>query len=122
MIVFFIVFCLSVFWFFGVFCFITQNFYICQFSYCLSVMLLSVEVGRYGRIVLPKHIRKKYGLDEGIRLIITEHMGNVCLVPVKTYKKPTDALYGSVKFSPPVDEPKEFARQHVRKKLFEEFR
>ncbi len=84
--------------------------------------LLSVEVGSGGRIVLPKQLRRKYGLDEGMRLIITEHMGNVCLVPVRTYENPTEALYGSVKLASPVDEPKEVAREHVRRKLVEEFR
>jgi len=82
---------------------------------------LSVEVGRYGRVVLPKKIRQKYGLNEGIRLIITEYMGRVCLVPVKTHDKPTEALYGSVKLEKPIEEPKRLAREYIRKKLAEDF-
>ena len=82
---------------------------------------MSVEVGRYGRIVLPKKIRQKYGLNEGIRLIITEYMGRVCLVPVKTHDKPTEALYGSVKLEKPIEEPKRLAREYIRKKLAEDF-
>jgi AbrB family looped-hinge helix DNA binding protein len=43
---------------------------------------MSVDVGKYGRIALPKQIRKKYGLNEGCRLIVTESMGRICLTPV----------------------------------------
>lgn len=80
----------------------------------------SVEVGKYGRIVLPKKIREKYGVDEGIRLIITECMGRICLVPVRKYDKPNEALYGSVKMEKPIDEPKQVAREYIRKKLLED--
>ncbi|MFB3890320.1 MAG: AbrB/MazE/SpoVT family DNA-binding domain-containing protein [Candidatus Bathyarchaeia archaeon] len=83
-------------------------------------MKLSVEVGKYGRIVLPKKLRQKYGMHEGIRLIITEYMGRICLTPVNIYEKPTQALYGSVKTDSPADEPKRVAREHIRKKLAED--
>jgi AbrB family looped-hinge helix DNA binding protein len=82
----------------------------------------SVEVGKYGRIVLPKKVRQKHGMEEGTRLIITEYMGRVCLVPVKVYKNPTEELYGAVRINKPIDEPKELARKHIRKKLTEDFR
>ena len=88
----------------------------------LSVIGLSVEVGKYGRIVLPKKLRRKYGMHEGIRLIITESTQGVCLVPVETYEKPTQALFGSVKTEKPIDEPKRAAREHIRRKLAEDFR
>jgi len=81
---------------------------------------MSVEVGKYGRIVLPKRLRKKYGIQEGFRLIVTESMGQICLTPVKTYEKPTDALYGSLKLEKPIDEPKSLAREFIRKKLSED--
>jgi AbrB family looped-hinge helix DNA binding protein len=81
---------------------------------------MSVEVGKYGRIVLPKKIRKKYGLNEGFRLIVTESMGRICLTPIKMYEKPTEALYGSVKTKEPIDEPKTLAREFMRKKLLED--
>jgi len=67
------------------------------------VIGLYVEVGKYGRIVLPKQLREKYGVHEGFRLIVTEFMGRICLVPVKVEN--------------PVDEPKRFAREFMRKKL-----
>ena len=81
---------------------------------------MSVEVGKYGRIILPKKIRKKYGVDEGLKLIVTESMGRICLVPIRTYSKPTDALYGSIKAEIPIEEPKTFAREFIRKKLIED--
>jgi AbrB family looped-hinge helix DNA binding protein len=83
----------------------------------LSVIGLSVVVGKYGRIVLPKEVRDKYGVQEGFRLIVTDLDGRICLVPVSTYERPTEALYGAVKFEAPVDDPKRVAREHVRKKL-----
>jgi len=82
---------------------------------------VSVEVGKYGRIVLPKRLRQKYGMNEGIRLIVTEYMGHICLVPVQTHKKPTEALYGSVNPQNPIDEPKQLAREYIRKKLIEDY-
>ena len=81
---------------------------------------MSIEVGKYGRIVLPQKIRKKYGLNEGFRLIVTESMGRICLTPVKMHEKPTEALYGSVKTNKPIDEPKTLAREFMRKKLLED--
>jgi AbrB family looped-hinge helix DNA binding protein len=83
-------------------------------------MDMSVEVGKYGRIVLPKKVRQKYGVNEGMRLIITEYMGRICLVPVKRYEKPTEALYGSIKVEKPIDDPKRVAREHIRKQLLED--
>jgi AbrB family looped-hinge helix DNA binding protein len=96
--------------------------YICRLHVYLSVIALSVEVGKYGRIVLPKSLRQKYGMREGIRLIITESAQGICLVPVETYERPTAALFGSVKTEKPVDEPKRVAREFIRRKLAEDFR
>ncbi len=84
-------------------------------------MKLSVEVGKYGRIVLPKRVRQKYGMHEGVTLIITEYVGRVCLVPVKIHEKPTEALYGVVTPDQPIEEPKQMARDYIRKKLSEDF-
>jgi len=83
---------------------------------------LSIEVGRYGRIVLPKKIREKYGVMEKSRLIIRERDGEIVLIPVTRFDEPTEALYGSARPDEPVDRPKEVARQHIRKKLVEETR
>lgn len=85
-------------------------------------MSASVEVGKYGRIVLPKDIREKYGVSERSRLIIRERDGEIVLMPVRRYEQPTKALYGSVELERPVDEPKKVAREHLRKKLVEEMR
>jgi len=83
---------------------------------------MSVEVGRYGRIVLPKEIRERYGVEESSRLIIREREGEIILLPVRRYERPTEALYGSIKLELPVDEPKRVAREHLRRKLVEEMR
>lgn len=83
---------------------------------------MSVEVGKYGRIVLPKEIRERYGVNEGSRLIIREREGEIVLIPVKKYARPTEALYESIKLEHPVEEPKKVAREHLRKKLVEEMR
>lgn len=84
------------------------------------MIILSVEIGKYGRIVLPKEIRNKYGVKEGSRLIIRDYRGQIILLPVTTYEKPTEALHGSVKVETPIEEPKEVARTHLKKKLIEE--
>ena len=81
---------------------------------------MSVVVGKYGRIVLPKAVRDKYGVREGFRLIVTDFNGQICLVPVNTYEKPTEALYGAVKLEKPVDEPTRVAREYIRKKLLDD--
>ena len=81
---------------------------------------LSVEIGKYGRLVLPKELRDKYGVKEGSRLIIRDYKGQIILLPVTNYEKPTEALHGSIKAEHPIKEPKELARTHVRKKLLEE--
>ena len=83
---------------------------------------MSVEVGKYGRVILPKKIREKYGVTEKSRLIIREREGEIVLIPVARYDRPTEALYGSAKLDKPIDNPKETARRHIRKKLAEEMR
>lgn len=80
---------------------------------------MSVEVGRYGRIILPKDLREKYKVHEGSRLIVTEVRGEIILIPVNTYEKPTEALFGSITVKKPIDEPKQTARSYIRKKLVE---
>jgi len=87
---------------------------------CLFVGDLFVEVGRYGRIVLPKQLREKYGVREGFRLIVVDFKGQIVLVPVKRYERPTEALYGCVRLGKPVEEPKRVAREYIQKKLIEE--
>lgn len=82
---------------------------------------MTVEIGKYGRIVLPKKLRQKYGMQEGNRLIVTEFMERICLLPVRVYENPTNALYGSVKLDKPIEEPKHLAREYIRKKLSEDF-
>ena len=83
-------------------------------------MAVSVDVGKYGRIVLPKEVRERYRVSEGSRLIVREREGEIVLVPVARYERPTEALYGSVRLDKPLEEPKKVAREYVRRKLVEE--
>lgn len=83
---------------------------------------MSVEIGRYGRVVLPKELRDKYGVKEGSRLIVRDYGGQIVLLPVTTYGRPTEALHGSVKVEHPIEEPKERAREYIRKRLIEELK
>ena len=80
-------------------------------------MSQTVKVGRYGRITLPKDIRERLGIHENTRLIIREKNKQIILIPVTTYEKPTEALYGSVKLEPIVDDPKQTVHQHLHTKL-----
>jgi bifunctional DNA-binding transcriptional regulator/antitoxin component of YhaV-PrlF toxin-antitoxin module len=38
---------------------------------------MSVEVGKYGRIILPKEPLEKYGVKEGFRLIVMDFMEQI---------------------------------------------
>jgi AbrB family looped-hinge helix DNA binding protein len=77
---------------------------------------MHVEVGKEGRIVLPKEIREKKEIEEKTRIIVRERQGEIVLIPVKRYAKPTHSLLGSVKVEEPVDDPKRLAREHAAKK------
>jgi len=81
---------------------------------------MSVAIGKYGRIVLPKKLRDKYNVKEGSRLIIREYKDQIILIPVTTYEKPTQALHGSIEVDRPIKEPKETARTYIRRRLIEE--
>lgn len=73
----------------------------------------TLKVGRYGRITLPKDVRQRHGISEGTRLIIREQGNQITLTPITTHENPTEALYGSVPLTPPVNDPKETARRHL---------
>ena len=112
---------MSVFSFLSFFYFFGKKFIFVFYVMICQWFGMSVEIGKYGRIVLPKRLRQKYGMHEGNRLIVTEYMGCICLVPVETHQRPTEALYGSVELGKPIDEPKQLAREYIRKKLVEDF-
>ena len=85
-------------------------------------MYLSVVVGRYGRVILPKNLRERHGVEEGSRLIVREVKGQIVLIPVKIYEKPTEVLFSSVKVEKPIEEPKLMARTYIRRKLVEDIK
>ena len=69
--------------------------------------------------MLPKEIRDKKEIEEKTRIIVRERRGEIVLIPVKRYPKPTGSLLGSVKISEPLDEPKRLAREHAARKALE---
>ena len=75
-----------------------------------------VEVGKEGRIVLPKDLRERNEIEEKTRVIIRERNGEIILIPIKRYSEPTASLAGSLPLEEPVDEPKELARRYAREK------
>jgi AbrB family looped-hinge helix DNA binding protein len=80
---------------------------------------MHVEVGKEGRIVLPKEIRERKEIEEKTRIIVRERQGEIVLIPIKRYSKPTQSLLGSVKVEEPVDDPKRLAREHAARKASE---
>ena len=80
---------------------------------------MHVEVGKEGRIVLPKEIREKRQIEEKTRIIVRERQGEIVLIPMKRYSTPTQSLLGSVKVSTPIDDPKGLAREHAARKALE---
>lgn len=97
-----------------------KKVFICRFLNYLSVVSVSVVVGKEGRLVLPKGLRERYGVRDGSRLIVRDYGGRIVLIPVASYERPTEALHDSIRFDRSVEEPKELARRHVRKKLVED--
>ena len=77
----------------------------------------TLRLGKDGRITLPKTLRQRLGLNEKTRLIIREHEGLIVLTPLATHENPTEALYGSVPLTPPVDDSKETARRHLHNNM-----
>ena len=75
-----------------------------------------IEDGKERRIVLPKNIRDRNEIEEKTRAIIRERNGEIVLIPVKKYDKPTDALAGSLILDEPLDDPKKLARRHAKDK------
>lgn len=81
-----------------------------------------MPVGKEGRIVLPKVGGQKHKVEEGTRLILREYGDQIILIPIHKYAKPTKAIYASIKTTIPLDQPKEKAREHIRRRLLEEFK
>jgi len=59
-------------------------------------------------------------MDESSKLIIRKRGSQIILIPVRRYKKPTEALYESIRPKKPIDEPKKIARGHIKQKLSRE--
>ena len=84
-------------------------------------MITDIKVAEAGHLVITKRILEKYGIKEDDRILVCGFGSQILLIPINKYEKPTEALYGSVKTEKGIDEPKEVARKHMRRKLVEEF-
>jgi AbrB family looped-hinge helix DNA binding protein len=75
-----------------------------------------IEVGKEGRIVLPKEVRERNKIEEKTRILVRERSGEIILIPINRYSEPTIALAGSLPLTEPIDEPKELAHRHATEK------
>lgn len=82
---------------------------------------MSIHLGKEGRVVLPKKLREKLKVKQGDLFIVRENGDQIILIPVTRYRHPTEELHGSVESKTPIDEPKEYARDSLRKKVRKEF-
>ncbi|MCW4012163.1 MAG: AbrB/MazE/SpoVT family DNA-binding domain-containing protein [Candidatus Bathyarchaeota archaeon] len=80
-------------------------------------MTNTVEMGKSGRIVLPKETREKYNLGQKTKFIIREGKGEITLIPLQKHDNPTEKLCGILTVEEPIDDPKAEARRYIRKKL-----
>lgn len=77
----------------------------------------TIEMGKSGRIILPKETREKYNLVQKTKFIIREGKGEITLIPIQQHDKPTEKLYGIIQVTEPIEDPKAEARRHIRKKI-----
>lgn len=76
-----------------------------------------VSVG--GRIVIPKEIREKLGIESGTEVSIFIKDRILIVKPEGVIKNPVEKLYGSVK-TEPEESPKEVARQWMKREIEED--
>ena len=72
-----------------------QNTYLSSIRLFVGDATCPLRLTKMGVYCSPRNLQK-YGMHEATRFIITEFNGRICLVPVKTYDRPTEALYGPV--------------------------
>lgn len=82
-------------------------------------MVTETRVSAGGRIVIPKEIRDKFGLDVGEEIVIDVEGRKIVIKPKKLVENPVDRLYGSVRVKPEVS-PKKVAREWVMREVEKE--
>ncbi len=75
-------------------------------------MTNSIHVGKSGKIVLPKEIRDKYGIEKN-SLIVRQCKEETILVPIIKHKNPIEALSDSIHLEEPINKPWEVIRGHL---------
>jgi len=116
----------------------------------VSVLVEVLRVTKKGQVTLPKRLREKYGIVD--KALVEEAQGGVLLRRApspfddmgsfkpfsggKTSRQLlceardedagkmelTDVLYGSINVEKPIDDPKQVAREHIRKKLLDDLK
>ena len=80
-------------------------------------MANTIEMGKSGRIVLPKETRARYNLGQKTKFIIREGKGEITLIPIQQYENPTEKLYGIIQVSETIDNPKDEARRYIKQQV-----
>jgi AbrB family looped-hinge helix DNA binding protein len=89
-----------------------------NYPYLVIMVLMTVEaeireIQQGGRVTIPKNLRDKYGLVEGTKVRIKDEEDRLVIeIPAKL-----TSLYGLIPTQSPSDNPKQEAREHVRKSL-----
>ena len=71
--------------------------------------MITSKVSTKGSIVIPLNIRKKYGIEPGMQMSITESNGTIRIVPIP--KEPIKALRGCLNSSKTALEMKQEMRE-----------
>ncbi len=81
--------------------------------------MAETRVSAGGRVVIPKDVRKMFGLEVGEEIVVYVEGRKIVLRPKKMVENPVERLYGSVKVKPEAS-PKKVAREWVMKKVVKE--
>ncbi|MDI6807099.1 MAG: AbrB/MazE/SpoVT family DNA-binding domain-containing protein [Candidatus Aenigmarchaeota archaeon] len=77
---------------------------------------IETKISIGGRIVIPKEIRKKLGIQPGSKAIVTLRDREIVVKPKEIIERPVERLWKSVKVKPEVS-PKKVAREWLKKHL-----
>lgn len=77
---------------------------------------MKTKVSRGWRIVIPKDVRKRFGLKEGDEIKMEIKDRKIVLKPASIVENPVERLYGMLKVKPEAS-PKKVAREWMRKKI-----
>jgi len=81
--------------------------------------MAETRVSAGGRIVIPKDVRKMFGLEVGEEIVVDVEGRKIVLRPKKIVENPVERLYGSVRAKPEAS-PKKVAREWAMRKAEKE--